>query len=50
MQYSIWKPAAGEFGYNGNDRWVVTWNGFGDDGYHNVVVIGANPNGNISLF
>jgi Ca2+-binding RTX toxin-like protein len=39
-QYSTWQ--------NGSD-WVVTWNAFNDDGYHDVIVKGDNPYGDITI-
>lgn len=49
-QYGIWKLAYGQYGQYRNDAYVVTWNAPGDEGYHDVVVLGANPEGNIGFF
>jgi len=40
-QYSIWKK--------GTD-WVVTYNAYNDAGYHDIVVKGGDPHGDISFF
>jgi Ca2+-binding RTX toxin-like protein len=40
-QYGIWK--------NGSD-WMVTWNSAADGVYHDVVVKGADPHGDISFY
>lgn len=40
-QYGIWQK--------GGD-WVVTWNAVGDAGYHDVVVKGGNPTGDIAFY
>ena len=40
-QYSVWTK--------GGD-YVVTWNAAGDAGYHDVIVKGDNPQGDISFY
>jgi Ca2+-binding RTX toxin-like protein len=40
-QYSVWN--------NGN-AWVITWNAVGDVGFHDVLVQGSNPLGDIAFF
>jgi Ca2+-binding RTX toxin-like protein len=40
-EYSIWK--------NGSD-WMVTWNSIYDEYYHDVIVKGADPHGDISFY
>jgi hypothetical protein len=40
-QYSVWN--------NGN-AWVITWNAVDDAGWHDVVVKGSNPLGDIAFF
>jgi Ca2+-binding RTX toxin-like protein len=40
-QYGIWQQAA-----QGAD-YIVTWNAFNDDGYHDLAVKGADPHGDI---
>jgi Ca2+-binding RTX toxin-like protein len=40
-QYSIWKKGA---------DWVVTYNAYNDTGYHDILVKGADPHGDISFF
>lgn len=44
-------PGDGEYGIwqNGGD-WVVTWNAYDDDGYHDVIVKGNDPNDDISFY
>lgn len=37
-QYSVWKNGA---------NWMVTWNSPWDSGYHDIVVVGADPTGHI---
>jgi hypothetical protein len=37
-QYSVWQK---------DNDYVVTWNAAGDDGFHDVVVQGSNPTGDI---
>ena len=40
-QYSVWN--------NGNS-WVVTWNAVGDVGYHDLLVKGSSPFGDIAFY
>jgi Ca2+-binding RTX toxin-like protein len=40
-QYSVWQ--------SGSD-WVVTYNAYNDAGYHDIIVKGDNPLGDISFF
>jgi len=40
-QYGIWK--------SGSD-WVVTYNTTANDGYHDIVVKGADPHGHVAFF
>ena len=40
-QYSVWN--------NGN-AWVITWNAVGDVGYHDLLVKGSNPLGDIAFY
>ena len=44
-------PADGEYGiWHDGENWVVTWNSPDDDGFHDVVVKGANPADNIFFY
>jgi len=62
-QDQIWLK--GNYGYAGNDStpsdgqygiwqkgsdWIVTWNASNDSGYHDVVVKGGDPHGDISFY
>ena len=40
-QYSVWTD---------NGDYVVTWNAAGDAGYHDVIVKGDNPEGDVSFY
>lgn len=40
-QYGVWRKG---------DAWVVTWNAHGDAGFHDLLLYGANPLGDIAFF
>ena len=44
-------PADGQYGiWQNNGNFMVTWNDFNDNGYHDVTVKGADPTGDISFW
>ena len=44
-------PSDGEYGiWQKGDDWVVTWNAHNDSGYHDLVVKGGDPHGDISFY
>jgi Ca2+-binding RTX toxin-like protein len=44
-------PADGQYGvWQNNGNWMVTWNDFNDNSYHDVIVKGADPTGDISFW
>jgi Ca2+-binding RTX toxin-like protein len=44
-------PSDGQYGiWENNGDWVVTWNASNDSGYHDVIVKGDDPHGDISLY
>jgi Ca2+-binding RTX toxin-like protein len=40
-QYAVWQK---------DGHWMVTWNAFGDDGYHDVNVYGTDPHNHVHFY
>ena len=43
-QYSVWNNS------NNSNEWVITWNAVGDAGWHDVLVKGDSPFGDIAFY